>query len=370
MNEPGYPPPPMDPPARSDRHGPDRRRKRFGLVAALLVFLVLLGGLAVVANRYSGCKEPPPAGASVSFEVPQGATGRDVAASLKDEGLVRCGGFVGNLLLRGTGKANDILAGTYTLTIGMPLDQIVTVITTPPAAVPTVRLTVPEGLRIRSTYPGERSISTEVQEQTGISAKVFAKLAESGRYPLPPYLPAGTSAEGFLFPDTYQLVKKGLTADDVIRTMLKQFQTEAADLDLTAGAKRLGLTPYQVVVVASMIEREAQVEKDRPLIASVIYNRLAKHMTLGIDATLLYDDPTPDGQLSASDLRSNSPYNTRVHTGLPPTPIASPGLASLRAALEPAHVPYLYYVLCGADGHHRFSVRYARFLHDKAVCLG
>jgi UPF0755 protein len=102
----------------------------------------------------------------------------------------------------------------------------------------------------------------------------------------------------------------------------------------------------------------------------VIYNRLAKGMTLGIDATLLYDDPTPDGRLSASDLTSKSPYNTRIHTGLPPTPIASPGLPSLRAALEPANVPYLYYVLCGADGHHRFSVRYARFLHDKAVCLG
>ena len=119
-----------------------------------------------------------------------------------------------------------------------------------------------------------------------------------------------------------------------------------------------------------MIEREARVPGDRPKIAAVIYNRLAAGMSLGIDATLLYDDPTPDGQLSASDLRSHSPYNTRLHAGLPPTPIANPGLPSLRAALQPADVPYLYYVLCGADGHHRFSVHYSVFLHDKAVCLG
>jgi UPF0755 protein len=93
-------------------------------------------------------------------------------------------------------------------------------------------------------------------------------------------------------------------------------------------------------------------------------------MTLGIDATLLYDDPTPDGQLSASDLTSDSPYNTRVNAGLPPTPIASPGLASLEAALNPAQTDYLYYVLCGADGHHEFSITYEQHLAAVQRCLG
>src|SRR5437870_863806 len=133
---------------------------------------------------------------------------------------------------------------------------------------------VAAGLRLSTTYPGERSISSVVAGQTGLSAKTFASLADSGRYRLPPFLPrsAGT-AEGFLFPDTYQLVKKGLTADTVIRRMLMQFRTEAKSLDLSGGARTLGLTPYQVVVVASMIEREAEVEGDRAKIASVIYNR-------------------------------------------------------------------------------------------------
>jgi UPF0755 protein len=124
------------------------------------------------------------------------------------------------------------------------------------------------------------------------------------------------------------------------------------------------------VTVASMIEKEARIERDRPLIAAVIYNRLRDGMPLGIDATVQYIDPDPSNGLTASDFEIDSPYNTRIHTGLPPTPIASPGLASLSAALEPAHVDYLYYVLCGHDGHHRFSRTYQRFLRDKAECLG
>jgi UPF0755 protein len=146
----------------------------------------------------------------------------------------------------------------------------------------------------------------------------------------------------------------------------------AGQIDLTGGAKALGLSPYEVVIVASMIEREAQVEGDRAKIASVIYNRLARGMTLGIDATLLYDDPTPDGQLTTPDLETNTPYNTRINAGLPPTPIASPGQASLEAALHPAKTDYLYYVLCPPDGPgvHRFATN----LHDHDVnvqqCLG
>jgi UPF0755 protein len=130
------------------------------------------------------------------------------------------------------------------------------------------------------------------------------------------------------------------------------------------------VTPYQIVTVASMIEREARVPEDRPLIAAVIYNRLDRGMDLGIDATVEYIDPDPENGLTASDFRIHSPYNTRLHPGLPPTPIASPGLASLQAALDPAKVGYLYYVLCGADGHHVFSTSYDQFVKDKARCLG
>jgi UPF0755 protein len=286
-----------------------------------------------------------------------------VLTILKDAGVIRCDGVVGSMVLRGTGRADEIRAGSHMLTTNMTIAAAVDVLSAPPPEVPTVDITIPEGYRL--TQMAERA-----ERDLGIPQAKFLSLAESGAYALPPYLPEGTAtAEGFLFPKTYEFVEGEATADALIRTMLDQFETEAGGLPWT-NADALGVTPYEIVVIASMIEREARVPSDRPKIAAVIYNRLREGMTLGIDATLLYDDPTPDGQLSASDLEYDSPYNTRIHGGLPPTPIASPGLPSLRAALSPADVPYLYYVLCGADGAHRFSVDYDTFLADKAECLG
>jgi peptidoglycan lytic transglycosylase G len=361
-------------PAAPTRGPDDRRGRRVKLVVVLVLFFLVAGSVYVAFAKYQDCREPPaPTGRTVTLEVPEGTTGKQVVEQLHAQGLINCGGFLGNLLLRGTGKGGQILAGTYDLRVGMSLDEIVGVLTTPPPKVKTVRLTIPEGLRIASTYPGERSISSVVAEATGIPANAFVRAAgDLGAHPSP-YLPKGaTSLEGLLFPDTYQLKQKGLTADTVVDTMLGQFDAVAKDIDLRGGAKALGLTPYQVVTVASMIEREAQVEGDRAKIASVIYNRIAQGMTLGIDATLLYDDPTPDGHLTTPDLETDTPYNTRINAGLPPTPIASPGRASLEAALHPARTDYLYYVLCPPDGQgvHRFATS----LHDHDVnvqqCLG
>jgi UPF0755 protein len=343
------------------------------LLVVLVVLSVSVVGVGVANSSYQRCKEPPAAnGRSVTFQVPDGASGKDVIAALADQGLIKCGGFIGDMLLRTAGNANGILAGTYKIPVGSSLDEIVKIVTTPPAQVPTLQLTVPEGLRISSTYPGERSISGEVEQQTGVPAAAFSKVAQSPKLALPPYLPPGNGAEGFLFPDTYQFVKKEIDAQKIVKVMLGQFDTEATKLDLVGGAKKLGYTPYQVVIIASMIEREAKVNKDRALIASVIYNRLAANNTLGIDATLLYDDPTPDGTLSSADLAANTPYNTRVNAGLPPTPIASPGAASLEAAVHPAQTNYFYYVACPPDGPGvtRFAVTYQEHLTNVRECLG
>jgi UPF0755 protein len=350
----------------------DRPRRRRSFVVALVAFCLVGALLLGAASTYGSCKTAPDPGGQVTFEVPEGATGEDVATALKARGLTRCDGFLGNLLLRGTGQANALRAGTYEIAVGTSLDDIVTILTTPPEEIPTVRVTVPEGLRIRSTYPGERSISSVVEEQLGLSPKRFADLAESGRFSLPPYLPEGTSTtEGFLFPKTYDLVKRGLDERDVIRRMLEQFETEAEGLPWD-NAEELGLTPYEVVTLASMIEREAAVDSERRLIAGVMMNRLRMGMTLGIDATLLYDDPTPDGELTTPDIETDTPYNTRINAGLPPTPIASPGARSLAAALSPRSTPYLYYVLCPKDGDgvHRFSRTLAEHEANRVECLG
>jgi UPF0755 protein len=330
----------------------------------VLVLLLVAGGVVVAVRRYTWCRGIDGAGATVTLEVAEGATGDDVAGQLAEAGVTRCGGFVGELLMQQSGRASQIRAGTYDLATGIGLEAALDVLTIAPAAAPTLSVTIPEGYRITQ-------IAERVQSDLKVPAKRFTDLALSGTLSLPPYLPKGSlSAEGFLFPKTYEFVKADITPEAVADRMLEQFATEAEGLDLIAGAKRLGYTPYEIVTIASMIEREARVARDRDKIAAVIYNRLDAGMKLGIDATLLYDDPTPDGQLSSSDLESDSPYNTRVHTGLPPTPIASPGAASLDAALHPADVPYLYYVLCGADGHHVFSVGYQEFLDNVSRCLG
>jgi UPF0755 protein len=264
-------------------------------------------------------------------------------------------------LLRRSGLSDQLRAGSFELTTNMRPDDAFEALTTPPDPVPTVRLTIPEGYRLTQ-------IAERVQDDLGITVTRFRKALDGGDWSLPPYLPEdATSLEGFLFPKTYEFVEGEVTADDVIAKLLEQFGAEAESLPW-ANAEDLGVTPYEVVVIASMIEEEARLSEERPVIAGVIYNRLEAGMTLGIDATLLYDDPTPDGQLSFSDLEADTPYNTRIHGGLPPTPISSPGRASLQAALEPAETDFLFYVLCGEDGHHAFGRTDAEHEQNRARC--
>ena len=322
---------------------------------------VLAGGASLAYYRW--CQGAGGAQRPVSFTVPQGATDIETVNALSDQGVVRCGGTAARVMLALRGDGSALEAGEYQLTTNMTPDDALKVLEKGPPPVPVVDVTIPEGYRLTQ-------IAARVAAALKIPEKQFLNVAQSGTFSLPPYLPKGAaSLEGFLFPKTYEFDKHGTSPKDVISTLLDQFKQEAKGLPWS-NAQQLGVTPYQVVTIASMIEREAQVPADRPKIAAVIYNRLAKHMTLGIDATLQYVDPNPSDGLTESDLKIDSPYNTRLSKGLPPTPIASPGLPSLRAALEPAQTNDLYYVLCGTDGHHVFATTYAQFLQLKSQCLG
>lgn len=350
------------PPRRTDRYAHRDRPRRISLV---ILFVVIAGsavGLVMASRYYESCKGAASGPArEVSFLVEEGATAEQVVDDLASDGVIPCGGFVGNLLMRGTGKSGDIRAGTFTLATGMTLDEAVDALTTPPKKVPTAEVLIPPGYRLTQ-------IADAVESSLGIPAAEFLARAERGNFDRPSSLPEGASLEGFLWPETYDIPKRD-DADAVIQRLLEQFTEETSDLPWD-NAEALGVTPYEIVVIASMIEKEAAVQRDRPLIAGVIYNRLREGMTLGIDATLLYDDPTPDGELSTADIETDGPYNTRIRAGLPPTPIASPYLWSLRAALEPADTPYFYYVLCGDDGGHRFGITYDEHLANVDACLG
>ena len=356
-------------PRRAARHHRAPRRdelrpRRTTLLILFLAFVLLVGAIVWAGNHYASCKAAPEASKeTVNLTVAEGATAGDVVDQLADAGLVNCSGFVGNLLMRGTGKTDQIRAGDYQLEQGMTLDEIMTVLTTAPKKIPTTSVLVPPGYRLTE-------IAATLEETLKIPRARFLDAAESGTYSLEPYLPDGTpTVEGFIWPETNRFPTQGTTPDDVITTGLEQFEEAVKDLPWER-ADSLDVTPYEVMVIASMIEKEAMIDEDRALISAVIYNRLREGMTLGIDATVGYIDPDPTDGLTTPDFEIDSPYNTRLNPGLPPTPIASPGLESIEAALDPADVGYFYYVACGDDGGHRFSVDYDTFLDNVDVCLG
>jgi UPF0755 protein len=168
------------------------------------------------------------------------------------------------------------------------------------------------------------------------------------------------SLEGFLFPATYEL-ESGATVQTLVKQQLDSFRQNFGGVKLSY-AKKKNLTPYDVLIIASMVDREVQVPEERPLVAAVIYNRLNQGMPLAIDATTRYEYRTYDEQLTDQQLNTPSPYNTRTNPGLPPTPIGNPGLESIKAAANPAKVDYLFFVVKpGTCGEHSFTASEAEF---------
>jgi UPF0755 protein len=222
----------------------------------------------------------------------------------------------------------------------------------------TVRFTIPEGYDIRRT-------TAKLSEEGLINAETFAKEIESGQfdYEFLKDTPAGPDRlEGYLFPETYEIFANA-NEHDIIDKMLYQFNKVFTEEYYTR-AEELGMSVRDVITLASIIEREARVPEDRPVIASVFYNRMKIDMPLQSCATVQYILGEQKSRLTTKDTQIESPYNTYLHTGLPPGPIASPGADSIKAALYPADTDYLFFLAKG-DGAHVFSRTYDQFLKDK-----
>jgi UPF0755 protein len=204
----------------------------------------------------------------------------------------------------------------------------------------------------------------ESHRKVKLSGKTYAAETAKART-IPGFGAKKLPLEGFLFPDTYDF-DRASTSSQLVGAQLAEFGSMWSSLNLSY-ARSKNLTPYDVLTIASMVEGEAQVPSERPLIAAVIYNRLHEHMPLQIDATTRYGLHIPPTQsLTNSELLSSNPYNTRIRPGLPPTPIDNPGLASLQAAAHPAHVDYLYFVRKPDHRHHYFTSNYQDFLNHEA----
>jgi UPF0755 protein len=242
--------------------------------------------------------------------------------------------------------------------------------TAAPPAPPRLRVIFPEGFTVREMADRVAEVREIAIARRGVTPRLTrAGYLAATRAALPP--PAfrpdwpGGSLEGFLFPATYDFTQR-TSARALIADQLAAFRHNWETLDLRY-ARSKNLTPYDILIIASMIEKETVAPGERRLVAAVIYNRLRARMPLGIDATVRYGLDRPGTEsLRKSDLASDSPYNTRRFPGLPPTPIANPGLASLRAAANPARVPYLYFVRKPGKVHHFFTADEGEFL--RKVC--
>jgi uncharacterized YceG family protein len=283
-------------------------------------------------------------GDEVRVIVPKGAGVGEIADLLSETGVVDSPFFF-EVRATVSGRRGDLKPGNYLLREDMSLsDALDALAEGPPPNI--VTITVPEGQSRREVA---RAIGGQLEGNY---------LAASRRHPaidLREYrAQEADSLEGFLFPATYEL-RRGRPVSDLVAQQVQAFQQRFAQVDMRY-ARSKNLTPYDVVIIASMVEREAQLPRERALIASVIYNRLSEGIPLGIDATLRFALDKWSGALTQSELADPNPYNTRVNPGLPAGPIGNPGLDSLRAAARPARTDYLYFVVKpGGDGAHAFA---------------
>jgi UPF0755 protein len=233
----------------------------------------------------------------------------------------------------------------------------------PPPPPKPFRIVFPEGFARRDMAERVTAVDEIALRKRGVrptlSAQAYLK-ATSGKVRVPGFGRTRYPFEGFLFPATYDFFKN-TPSEQLVRDQLDAFSENWPHVNLRY-ARRKNLTPYDVLIIASMIEKEVRVRSERPLVAAVIYNRLHARMPLQIDATIRYGlDVPPTESLLDSQLHNPTPYNTRLHTGLPPTPIANPGLSSIEAAAHPAKVDYLYFVRKPDKMHHFFTASYTAF---------
>jgi uncharacterized YceG family protein len=335
--------------------GPGRRRHSlFGRLLALILLAVAAGAIWFLVELFQPFQGSPHG--RVTVTVPPHSTSKQIGDLLAREGVVSSGFFFDARALL-AGDRGKLLSGTYHLQLGMGYGDVLKALTTPPPAAKVSNLTIIEG---RTRRQIDALLRREKLGNGYLAATRHSPLLNPAGYGAPGNIP---SLEGFLFPNTYQL-RDPITVGALVADQLKTFRREFAKVD-TGYARSRHLTPYELLIIASMVQAEAQTAKDRPLIASVIYNRLADHMALQIDATTRYATGNYTSPLTESQLNSGSPYNTRVHPGLTPTPIDNPGLAAIQAAAHPANTKYLYFVVkpCG-NGESAFASSYSTFLAD------
>lgn len=325
----------------------------------LVVALVVMAFFLLTASTLLQPLEPRTT-VPVTIEIPPAATAADVAQLLKEQGLIRSA-CAFRLLGKFTGQEKMIKAGQYCLAPSETPQDILQTLARGQTVNKEVKVTIPEGYTVRqmARLLAAQGITDEteflaVAKDGGLLSDYFGDVASSE---------IDWQWEGFFFPDTYFLLPN-TPAEEIAQKMLWRMDEVWAEEIQGLTNLPAGLSPRELITLASLVEREAKVAAERPLIAAVFYNRLHKKMPLQSCATVQYLFPEPKPVLSEEDTKALSPYNTYLHSGLPPGPIAAPGRAAIRAVLRPSNSEKLYFV-AKPDGSHAFSITYEEHLENQ-----
>jgi UPF0755 protein len=327
-------------------------------VVVIVVILSFVAITSVARHVASGISNESTAtiaveeGIELQVEVPAGSTASGISTLLVDEGVIADAGDF-EAAIKERGVEDQLKAGIYTMITGSDFDQLIDMLVAGPDPTDVYLVTVIEGLTIEDTL-------ASLAEQTTYTVDQLAAPLLDGTV-TSPYLPDEAPEgqedlvrwEGLLAPDTYEF-RVDAPPEVIVRRMADTLAQRVSGTDWSV-IEELGLEPYDGLIIASLIEKEAKLDDERPLIASVIFNRLSSGIALQIDATIIYALGVNPGEVTLADLEVDSPYNTYLYPGLPPTPIGGVRPASLSAAAAPAETDYYYYVLINNDGTHGFS---------------
>jgi UPF0755 protein len=331
------------------------------LVVLFIVSVLAAGGAAFWL--YRSLHEPQAHNKADQFIViPKGSTPNEILEKLRAEGIL-ANPLSTQIYLRSFGDASKLKAGEYQFE--SPITPLQVLAELEKGEERTIRLTIPEGW---TRFDIAKRVAERFPTNPPMDEKAVLYLMDDVSL-IKDFDPRAKNLEGYMYPSTYNF-PKGTTPQQVIKTMVEQFK-KIWRPEWNERARQLGRTPHEIVTIASLIETESKFDEERPVVASVIYNRLNKNIALGIDQTVVYIAKMQnrwDGTIHKSDLEVESPYNTRKNAGLPPGPISSVSENALHAALNPAQTDYIYYVLNVEknDGSHHFFSSAADFERAKA----
>lgn len=334
-------------------------KKRSNLFRVILILVVVLLGFFMLKRRVDKSMEPMDKDdfSTLSIEIDEGLSVGQIAEILEDEDII-ASEKVFTYMAKKEGIDGDFKAGNFELSKSMDLYEIFYALTSPGAGQSDIRVAIPEGYELEE-------IAARFSDQAGLSKDKFLDLAEDKEnfeddFKFLSYLEDGQSLEGYLYPATYE-VTSSATEASIIADMLRAFSDFALE-EIEGAMEDHELDFDDLVTLASIVEREARVAEERAIMAGVFYNRMEVGMPLQSCATVQYIIGERKPVLSVEETKIDSPFNTYMNNGLPPRPIASPGIASIEAVLYPEDVDYLYFVLTGEDGSHTFSVTYDEHL--------